>query len=187
MRGLMCGSMLCAALALTACAAPQRPLHGMQLSPPQPAAGFTLRDQNGKAFSLAQTRGQAILLYFGFTHCQDVCPQTLALLGKARDVAKLTPQQVRIVMVSVDPDHDSPAALHAFFRKVGVQATGLTGSRAMLDPVYRSYGIAVQPRRSDILHTDTIFLIDPHGRIRETLVPQSPPKDIAADLRSVVE
>ncbi len=176
------------ALLLAACAtrAPAQ-LHGMQLSPPQPAANFTLVDEKGKPFSLSQTRGQAIVLYFGFTHCKDVCPQTLALLGKARTDAHLTAAQVRIVMVSVDPRRDSPAQMRAFFRRIGVQATGETGTSRRLQSVYRSYGIAVQPQGKDITHTDTIFLIDPAGRIVETLVPQMTPKDIAADLRSVVE
>lgn len=179
---------LCWALLLSACAsrAPLH-LHGMQFVPPEPAAGFTLRDENGTSFSLAQARGQAVALYFGFTHCADICPQTLALLGKARAKAGLTPAQVRIVMVTVDPARDTPAALRAFFRKIGVQATGLTGSPAALARVYRSYGIGVQPQKNDIAHTDTIFLIDPQGRIRETLAPESSLKSVAADLRSVVD
>jgi protein SCO1/2 len=178
----------CVGLLLVGCAAPASPaLHGMELMHPQPASGFTLTDQDGSHFSLAQARGQSVLLYFGFTHCGDICPQTLELLGKARELAHLTPRQVRIVMVTVDPKRDSPAALRAFFRKIGVAATGLTATRPALDAVYRSYGIRVEPQRNDILHTDTIFLIDPQGRLRETLVPQLAPKDIAADLRSVVE
>lgn len=165
--------------------APQ--LHGMQLSPPQPAAPITLTDENAARFSLAQTRGQAVALYFGFTHCRDVCPQTLALLGKAREKAGLTPAQLRIVMVTVDPKRDSPAALRAFFRRNGVQATGLTGTAADLRRAYAAYGIGVQRQSRDLAHTDTIFLIDRHGRIFETLVPETPAKDVAADMRAVLD
>lgn len=177
-----------AAIALAGCAAhAPAQLHGMQLSPPQPAANFTLTDQNGKRFSLAQTRGEEVALYFGFTHCQDVCPQTLALLGKARRNAGLTPEKMRIVMVSVDPRRDSPAALRAFFTRIGVQATGLTGTARQLARVYHAYGIATQQQKDDIAHTDTVFLIDPQGRIVETLVPGMLLKDVAADLRSVLD
>lgn len=180
--------LLAAGAALAACAShAQPPLHGMQLAPPQPAANFTLTDQNGNAFSLSQTRGQAVALYFGFTHCKDVCPQTLALLGKARTQAKLTRDRLHIVMVSVDPKIDTPAAMRAFFSRVGVDATGLTGTPAQLARVWHSYGIGVQPQKDDIAHTDAIFLIDPQGRIVETLVPQMPLKDVAADLRSVLD
>ncbi len=176
-------------LALSACAphaSTPSPLHGMQIVPPEPAADFTLTDQNGKTFSLARARGQAVALYFGFTHCKDVCPQTLALLGKAREKAGLTPSQVRIVMVTVDPKRDSPAALRAFFDRIGVDATGLTGTREQLKPVYRAYGIGVEPQKHDIAHSDIIFLIDAKGRIPETLTPESSLKDVAADLRSVL-
>lgn len=178
-----------AALAMLASCAPhpKAPLHGMQLTPPRAASNFTLTDQNGAPFSLAQTQGQAVVLYFGFTHCKDVCPQTLALLGKARAQAKATPEQLHIVMVSVDPAHDTPAALREFFNRIGVDATGLTGSEAQLARVWRAYGVVVQPQKDDITHTDAIFLIDRQGRIVETLVPEMPLKDVAADLRSVLD
>ena len=180
--------LLALALVLSACAqhAPAS-LHGTQLEPPVPAANFSLTDQDGKTFALTQARGQGIALYFGFTHCKDICPQTLALLGKARTNAGLSPARLRIVMVTVDPDRDSPQALRAFFRRVGVEATGLTGSAARLRAVYRAYGIGVQPQKNDIAHTDVIFLIDASGRIVETLPPQAALKDIAADMRSVLD
>jgi protein SCO1/2 len=177
-----------AALALSACARDHdAALHGTQLLPPKPAAAFTLTDQDGRPFTLAQMRGQAVALYFGFTHCADVCPQTLALLGKARERAGLTPRQLRIVMISVDPRRDSPRALRAFFRKIGVQATGLVGSPSEMRRVYHDYGIAVEPQKNDIAHTDTVFLIDAQGRIRELLDPQTALKDVAADLRAIVD
>lgn len=90
-------------------------------------------------------------------------------------------------MVTVDPRHDSPAALRAFFKKIGVDATGLTGSPQALNAVYRAYGIGVEPQKNDIAHSDAIFVIDPQGWIRETLAPESTLKDVAADLRAVVD
>lgn len=162
-------------------------LHGTVPSPAPQAANFTLTDQNGKPFSLLQTRGQVVALYFGFTHCKDVCPQTLALLGKARKRSGIGAQRARIVMVSVDPRRDMPAALRAFFAKIGVAATGLTGTPAELRPVYRAYGIAVQPQAHDIVHTDAIVMIGPDGRIRELLDPSTPVADVASDLRTLAD
>lgn len=178
---------LIAAAILAGCAAHYPQLHGMQFEPPQPAADFTLTDEDGRSFSLSQTRGQALALYFGFTHCKDTCPQTLALLGKARERAGLRPAQMRIVMVSVDPKHDTPAAFRAFFNRVGVKATGLTGSESALSRVYHAYGVFVQPQKDDVTHPDLIFVIDAQGRIRETLAPQTALNDVAADLRAVVD
>lgn len=174
-------------LLLCACAGKAPQLHGTVLSPPPPAREFTLRDQRGQPYTLAQSRGQTVALYFGFTHCEDVCPQTLALLGKARSRAGLTPQQVRIVMVTVDPVRDTERALQRFFEKTGVQATGLSGTREQLQQVYKAYGIAVIPEKHDIGHTGTIFLIDSRGRLRELLDPSAAPTAVAADLRAIVD
>lgn len=184
MRNAICALAL---LLLCACAAKPPQLHGTVLTPPPQAHGFALRDQHGTPYALSQSRGQTVALYFGFTHCRDVCPQTLAMLGKARNLAGLTPQQVRIVMVSVDPANDTGAALRRFFDKVGVQATGLSGTRTQLQSVYKAYGIAVIPEKRDIGHTGTIFLIDSRGRLRELLDPSAASTAVAADLRAIVD
>jgi protein SCO1/2 len=164
-----------------------KPLHGTALSPPQNAKRFALTDQNGSTYTLAASRAQITALYFGFTHCKDVCPQTLSKLAKARAAAGLTPQQVSLVMVTVDPHRDSPAALRAFFVKVGIQAVGLTGTAVQLQPAYRAYGVAVQPKKDDIGHTDYIYMLDSQGRLREVLSPGTAVADIASDLRALVE
>lgn len=176
-----------AMLLLSACAARSPQLHGSVLAPAPSAHDFALHDQHGKPFSLASNRGRALALYFGFTHCKDVCPQTLALLGKARAQAGLTAKDVRIVMITVDPARDTGPALQRFFDKVGVQATGLRGTPKELRAVYRDYGIAVEPQKNDIGHTSSIFLIDARGRLRELLDPAAARKDVASDLRAIVD
>lgn len=177
-----------ALLALAACAGKHSaPLHGTPLTPIKAAPSFTLTDQQDRPYTLASGRGQAALLYFGYTHCKDVCPQTLAMLGKAREDAHLAPAQLRIVMVTIDPKHDTPAALAAFFRKIGVKAIGLTGTQKQLAPVYKAYGVAIQPQKGDIGHTDMIYLIDAYGRMREVFGPDLGVHAVAADLRTVVD
>ena len=177
---------LCCAI-LAACAAHSQSLHGTELSPAKPAARFTLTDQHGSAYTLGENRGQAVALYFGFSHCKDVCPQTLALLGKARTQAHLTPGRLRIVMVTVDPARDTPSALAAFIKRVGVQATALTGTRAQLQRVYKAYGVDVEPQKDDIGHTDMIYVIDAAGRLREVFGPDMPLHAVADDLEAIVD
>jgi protein SCO1/2 len=179
-------AVLCCA-ALAACASHAQPLHGTELSPAKPAARFTLTDQRGATYTLGENRGQAIALYFGFSHCKDVCPQTLALLGKARTQAHLTPEKLRIVMVTVDPARDTPPALAAFVKRVGVQATALTGTRSQLQSVYKAYGVDVEPQKNDIGHTDMIYIIDANGRLREVFGPDMPLHAVADDLRAIVD
>lgn len=180
--------LFCAAALMQACSAGhETALHGMAYVPPQRAANFALTDQYGRRFELSQARGQVVVLYFGFAHCRDVCPQTLARISKARARAGLHTAQVRIVMISVDPERDTPRVLRRFLAKMHVRATALTGSLAALRRVEHAYGIEVQKRGGDLLHTDLVFVIDRDGRIVEALSPASPLKDVAADLRNVVE
>lgn len=173
-------------VALAACASQSPALHGTALTPAKPAQRFTLTDQLGRPYTLGAQPGQAVLLYFGFSHCKDVCPQTLALLGKARAKARLDAPQLRIVMVTVDPKRDSPAALAAFVKRIGVQATALTGTPAQLKPVYKAYGVAIEPQKNDIGHTDFVYLIDARGDLREILDPAMKVNAVADDLRAVV-
>lgn len=177
---------LCCAV-LAACAPHSAPLHGTELTPAKPAHGFTLTDQQGRPYTLGAQPGQAVALYFGFSHCKDVCPQTLAMLGKARSQAHLDPARLRIVMVTVDPKRDTPAALAAFVKKVGVQATAVTGTPAQLRPIYKAYGVAVEPQKDDIGHTDFVYLIDSNGRLREVFDPSLSVRAVADDLRTVVD
>jgi protein SCO1/2 len=172
-------------LTLAACSSRSATLHGSVLNPAPAAPDFSLVDQSGSAYQLSQSRGQAVALYFGFTHCTDVCGPTLAMLGKARTEAGISAHELRIVMVTVDPSRDSGHALQTFFRRVGVVATGLRGSQQALQQVYRAYGVAVKPEKRDIVHTETIFLIDGSGRLRELLDPTTPIDFVAADLRAV--
>jgi protein SCO1 len=171
---------------LAACSAPAPRLHGTVLPDQRAAHQFTLTDQDGNSRSLRSMRGSAVALYFGFTHCKDTCPQTLALLGSAKRASLQPPDRIRIVMITVDPARDTGEAMRSFFRRAGVRATGLTGTPAELQTVYKAYGIAVIPQHADIAHTDAIFLISPDGTLVELLDPRTAPAVVAQDLRAVL-
>ncbi len=126
-------------------------------------------------------------LFFGFTHCKDVCPQTLSLLGTARSKAGLNAGNLAIVMVTVDPARDTPAVLKQFVATRHVQAEALTGSSLQMHGVYRSYGVVIYPQKSDLSHTDYIYLIDAKARLREALSPQEAPGTVALHLRKLVD
>ncbi len=176
--------MLACICAASCAAAPPR--HGTVLRPPAPAHRFVLTDQSGAAFALGARADRSTALYFGFTHCRDVCPQTLRKLAAARSRAGLTPLQLQIVMVTVDPKRDTPAAMRAFFSTLHVRARGLTGTPLALARVYRAYGAAVEPQHGDIGHTSSIYLLDNDGRLCELLPPSASTAAIADDLRALV-
>jgi len=171
-------------IALAGCTVPSpAALHGTVLEPPKPAPPFVLVDQRGNPFDSQRLAGHPVALFFGFTHCKDTCPQTLALLGKAAVRAHLA-GRIRIVMISVDPRRDSPASMRAFIARVGVPgATGLTGSPSQLHRVWRAFGVSVSAVRGDIIHSDYIYIVDPSGRLREVLHPNVRLADLVSDLR----
>jgi protein SCO1/2 len=151
-------------LVLAACG---QPSNVEQTSTAPQAYRFALADQNGKRVTVGQPNAPAAL-YFGFTHCKDICPQTLQKLERARKLAHLTPQQLRIVMVTVDPARDTRAVLKSFIAKTGADAFALTGTPKQLRPIYRAYGVVIEPLKDgDIGHTDYVYLIDHSGRLSQ--------------------
>ncbi|MGZ3532198.1 MAG: SCO family protein [Vulcanimicrobiaceae bacterium] len=170
-------------LALVACArnVPRSELHGTVLDPPRPAAQFTLPATYGGTFSLASARGHLVVLYFGFTHCKDVCPQTLAHISEAIKKARFP--SARSIFVTIDPERDTAVAEREFITRSAVRAIGVTGSREQLQPIWRAYGVAAQPQKDDIAHSDYIYLIDGDGDLREILHADVPIADLSHDMR----
>lgn len=173
------------ALLLPACAT-HAPLHGTEIVGAQPTRRFVLTNQDGGQSVLGGPSGHYTALYFGFTNCADICPQTLATIAKARSQAGLHDARLQLVMVTVDPARDTPKAMRRFFAKLHVRAVGLTGSPAVLKLVYHAYGVAVVPTKNDIIHSDQVYLIDRDGRLRELLHASIGPAQIAQDFRTVI-
>lgn len=180
---------LSALLLLVLCAScsvrPSRPLHGTVFRPPRKVVSFTLTDQFGRAFHFNGLAGRAVVLFFGYAHCRDVCPQTLRTLALARRRAGLHDTGLAIVFVTVDPGRDSPPVLRAFLRHIGVRASALTGSTAQLRPVYQQFGVWAG-KGHPITHTDAVYLIDAGGYLREILDADAPVAAIAADYKTIV-
>lgn len=176
------GLLSCALLA--ACARTVSPaLHGTVYNPPLPAPHFALASTSGKTFDLAAARGHIVVLYFGFTHCTDTCPQSLAHIDAAISAAH-TPA-VRVVFVTIDPLRDSIAAERTFLARSAVRATGVTGTSAQLAPIWKAYGVSIVPESHDIAHSDYIYLIGASGRLREVVHADVPIAGLAADLRTL--
>jgi protein SCO1 len=114
------------------------PYQGFGLVPPQPRPAFTLTDAQGRPFSFGQaTAGQPTLLYFGYTHCPDVCPATMADVGNAlRDVPASLQKRTRVVFVTTDVKRDSGPVIAAWLAHFDTGLPtfiGLTGSQAQID------------------------------------------------------
>jgi protein SCO1/2 len=143
-------------------------------APGKPAPDFTLTSDAGRAWALSGQRGRPVLLTFGFSHCADTCPETLAKLAHVTQHA-LGPRgnDVEIAMITVDPQRDTPPVLHAFVSRFGRPIVGLTGSSrqiAAVEAAYHVWAQRVPGKRGganyDVAHTAAIFLIDAGGHIR---------------------
>ncbi|MET7696288.1 MULTISPECIES: SCO family protein [unclassified Streptomyces] len=112
---------------------------------------LVLTDTHGKKYDLrAQTKGRPTLVYFGYTHCPDVCPLTMNNLAVAKkQLSKAEQAKLRIVFVTTDPDRDTPAALGKWLKGIDSDMVGLTGDFATIQAGARTMGISIEPTSKD--------------------------------------
>lgn len=166
------------------------------LAPPKGAStigqgSFSLVDQDGAAVSETTFQGHPSLLFFGYTHCPDVCPTTMgemqswfATLGEgARDL--------KAYFVSVDPERDTPAVLKDYVGWLDGKLIGLTGTRAQVDEVTRLWGVVAEKVAGDgadytMNHTASVFLLDRNGRFQSTIAYGENPDTAVAKIRKLI-
>ena len=135
---------------------------------------FTLVDGKGQPFASSKLTGKPFAIFFGFTHCPDVCPTTLARLVKLR--RQLGDNQgFQIVFVTVDPERDGPAEVGAYAELFGAPVIGLTGSPAEISKVKKQFGIFSEKVGGGddytVDHTATVLLFDRDGQFQSTIAP----------------
>jgi protein SCO1/2 len=136
---------------------------------------FSLVDGAGRTVTENDFKGKYLLVYFGYTHCPDVCPTTLG--GIAEAIAKLpAADQARLVplFITVDPQRDTPAVMNAYAHAFGKQFVGLTGSDAAIAAVereYRVYAARHELKGGDYAmdHSSVIYVMGPDGRFLAVL------------------
>jgi protein SCO1/2 len=160
--------------------------NGTWLPESRAIAPFELTDHEGQPFGNAQLAGIPTLLFFGYTHCPDVCPTTLALLTQlARD--KPLPQ-LKLLFVTVDPKRDDQLTLKRYVEAFGGNLIGLRGDDAQLDPLLHSLSavrfIEQTPGGSyTVDHSSTLYLIDGKGRLAAVFTPPFLLPALESDLR----
>lgn len=148
---------------------------------------FHLINDAGQPFSEAQLQGAPSLVFFGFTHCPDVCPTTLVKLAQVKKADALP--GLRVLLVSIDPQRDTPPVLSKYVHAFDPQFIGLTGDTAAINKVAADFGVAVQrvelPGGDYTMdHSATVFLLDDHAREVAVFTPPFDVKQIAQDLRT---
>jgi protein SCO1 len=184
---------VCAALAgflLAGEVASSRPVlaSGTWLPAARPIAEFHLIDSQGRVFTRADLIGRPTLVYFGFTHCPDECPDTLAALARVKKEAALPALQV--LFVTVDPQRDTPQVLARYLRHFDPSFLGLTGDPAEIRRLAASLGIAINRINLpgggyDFDHTMAILLFDARAREVGVFTPPFDARQLAQSLRRV--
>lgn len=140
---------------------------------------FTLIGSDGKPFSSAALAGKPYAIFFGFTHCPDVCPTTLSRLVRLRDQLGSERDRLAILFVTVDPERDGPTEVGKYAQLFNAPIIGLTGSPEQIAQVKKQFGIFSQkvPDESGgytVDHTAAALLFDADGKFAGTIVPEEP-------------
>jgi protein SCO1/2 len=152
---------------------------------------FTLTDSAGHSVTDRDFLGRWQLLYFGYTHCPDVCPTTLSGIGAALD--KLKPEaraRIGVIFVTVDPERDTPKIVGDYAQAFGKEFVGLTGTPeqiAAAEQAYRVYAAKHQLKDGDYAmdHSSVIYVINPQGRFATVLDDNLAPGDLAQRLQNL--
>lgn len=164
------------------------------LTPPRPVPEFTLTDDSGATFDRSRLQDRWSLLFFGFTHCPDVCPTTLGMLAQTEKQLADLPSGLKpqVVLISVDPQRDTPQQLASYVKFFSPSFTGVTGTPEAIDDFTRAMGVPVAIGSPDangnysVDHSAAIFLINPEGALRALFSTPHTPAVIAADYRRLV-
>lgn len=157
-----------------------------------PDLKFTLASSPNPHLTAGDFRGKAVLLYFGYMHCPDVCPMTLSKLGGV--VRSLGPEadKVRILFVSVDPRRDTPELLRTYAAAFSPQAVGATTTPSGIVALAKRYRVAYVAEQPDqygnyvVMHSKAVYLFDQKGRVRFFISDTDTPQAIEHDLRQLL-
>lgn len=186
-------SLLASALLLSACGGQDLDWNGTDITGVMPDLAFELTSESGETVSADQFRGEPSLLFFGWTHCPDVCPVTLQSVARAIDALPAEQQEaVNVLFVSVDPERDTPERLATYTDSFGPQFVGLTGTQDQLEELTKTfratygYGEPDDSGFYEVSHSMALYGFDAEGQARVLLKNNQPTDDITADLQQML-
>jgi protein SCO1/2 len=150
-----------------------------------------LTDHTGRPRTLQDFRGKAVVLFFGFTHCPDVCPTTLADISGALKSLGAEAEKVQVLFVTVDPERDTREALGRYVTAFDPRFLGLYGDDAATRRTAQEFKIYYEKRKTgdsySVDHSGQTYVIDPEGRLRLLVRPERIGADLADDLRTLLK
>jgi len=174
------------ALLTAACSKQDGGWRATDITGAMPSLAFAMtRANDGKAVSEADYRGKVVVLYFGYTHCPDICPTTLANLAEALGKLGDRADGVRVLFVTVDPNRDTQDLMKGYVKSFAPQVDGLRGSDDQIAALARRYRIAysVTPGPNyEVMHSNAVFFFGRDGRARLVSTETKDIDALAADL-----
>ncbi len=189
MRALL--STLLVAVALAGCSGSGASFKNTDITGADYGKDFVLTDHTGKTRTLADFRGKIVIVFFGYIHCPDVCPTTLADLKVAREQLGEDGRRVQVVFVSVDPERDKRELLASYVPAFDPSFIGLYGDVAATARVAKEFKVFYQkapgktPDSYTVDHTAGSYVFDPQGRLRLFVRPGNVP-NLVADLKTLL-
>jgi len=178
--------------ALAACGERKPQFSAVDLTGAEYARDFQLPDTEGKVRSLKDFRGKAVVVFFGFTQCPDVCPTTLAEIAQAKQLLGPDGAKVQGIFVTVDPERDTPEVLKAYMANFGPDFIALRGSPEQLAAVAKDFKVYYKkvegktPGSYTMDHSAASFVYDTQGRLRLYSRYGSGPQALANDIKQLL-
>ena len=158
-------------LLLGGCGEPEMPspYHAADVTWQHAQAGFHLVDFNGKPRALTDFSGKVVVLFFGYTHCPEVCPTTLADLAQVMRQLGKDAEQVQVLFVTLDPERDSPGLLAQYVPSFDPSFLGLRGDAQATAQAAKAFGVSYEKQYGErggytMNHTDGIYLLGARGK-----------------------
>jgi len=192
MRLIQLGLLVLVSLLLQSCSKPPD-WNATDISGMMPDLEFSLIGPNGTQVVAATLQGTPVLVFFGFTSCPDVCPTTLTQLKLAIKTLGENTGGVQVVLVSVDPDRDTPEVMKSYTASFGPWLLGLTGSDEALTRLRETYGVYAAMESSDakgsynVMHSAAVFAFDAKGHARLLISDLSDNAAVVADLQQLID
>jgi protein SCO1/2 len=192
---------LCTLMSLTACSSvlsvleptPTDAPHGVAIDPPRAMPDFTLTNTEGKPVWLSDLRGKAVVIFFGYTHCPDICPFSLSQFILVKKGLGDDAKKVNFVMVSVDGTRDTPEVLGNYVRAFDSAFIGLTGNENDVRQIGLNYGVHFEKQKPSnqsgayvVAHTTYTYLLDSQGRWQMVFPFKTPIDSEVSDIKKVL-
>lgn len=186
-------AVLCLAAALAACDPARPKFRGTDITGVDYGKALALTGHDGKPRTLADFRGKAVVLFFGFVHCPDVCPTTLAEMAGVMKTLGEDAARVQVLFVTVDPERDTAEVLSKYVPAFHPSFLGLYGDAEATQRAAKEFKVFYEKRAGSspgsysVDHSAQSYVIDPAGRLRLFVRHERIAADLAADLRTLLK